>query len=75
MKKLCIINLVVATLISVAFYFMIKIDNESRLPQNIDTDYFMKSLPWIYVLLFSLVVLFLVNLFFLFKKSSPSIKV
>lgn len=41
----------------------IKIDNDSRLPQNINTDYHMNSLPYIYIILICLTALVILNLY------------
>lgn len=70
MRKLCIANLVMSIIASTAFFSIIKIDNESRLPENIYTDYHMNSLPFIYLLTLALIVLIAVNLSILFSKKS-----
>lgn len=42
---------------------VIKIDNDSRLTHNINTDYHMNSLPYIYIILTYLAALVLLNLY------------
>lgn len=66
--KLKVTNITLSLIGLITFLLMIKIDNESRLPQNIDTDYYMNSLPHIYVILFIFVVLILINLVSMLKK-------
>lgn len=48
-KKEYLINIVISLITLISFFMIIKIDNESRLPININTDYHMNSLPYIYM--------------------------
>lgn len=61
--KAYLFNIIMSGLTLMSFCITIKIDNDSRLPQNINTDYYMNSLPYVYVILICLVVLILFNLY------------
>lgn len=62
-KKEYLINIVISLVTLISFFMIIKIDNESRLPININTDYHMNSLPYIYAVLIGLCVLIIFNLY------------
>lgn len=62
MKKLETVNILTIVLLGIGFFNMIKIDNDSRLPGNINTDYFMNSLPYIYLIIACILVLVLLTL-------------
>lgn len=62
MRKLEAINILSIITLAISFFYMIKIDNKSRLPANINTDYHMNSLPFIYLIIGSLVVMIIVAL-------------
>ena len=61
-SKAYLFNIIMSIIVFISFVATIKIDNASRLPQNINTDYYMNSLPYIYIILFCLSVLILFNL-------------
>lgn len=61
MKKLEAINIISLITLAISFFYMIKIDNDSRLPANINTDYYMNSLPFIYLIIGSLIVLAIIS--------------
>lgn len=61
MKKLEILNGLTLLTLAVSFFFMIKIDNTSRLPIHLGTDYHMNALPFIYMIIFSLLVLVILS--------------
>lgn len=61
MKKLETVNIVSLMILAISFFYMIRIDNNSRLPANINTDYYMNSLPFIYLIIGSLVVLIIIS--------------
>ena len=46
-----IVNVVSFCIILACLYGIVRIDNFSRLPENINTDYFMNSLPYIYLII------------------------
>ncbi|MBS5938077.1 hypothetical protein E5347_12390 [Clostridium sartagoforme] len=56
-------NIAISVITLFSFFMTIKIDNDSRLPQNINTDYHMNSLPYIYIILICLATLVILNLF------------
>lgn len=56
-------NIAISVITLFSFFMTIKIDNDSRLPQNINTDYHMNSLPYIYIILICLAALVLLNLY------------
>ncbi|MBS4804728.1 MAG: hypothetical protein KH005_07605 [Clostridium sp.] len=56
-------NIAISVITLFSFFMTIKIDNDSRLPQNINTDYHMNSLPYIYIILICLSALVLLNLY------------
>lgn len=60
MKKLEAVNFISLVTLAISFFYMIRIDNQSRLPANINTDYYMNSLPFIYLIIGSLAVLIIV---------------
>ena len=62
-KKEYLINIFISLVTLISFFMIIKIDNESRLPINIDTDYHMNSLPDIYIVFIGLCVLIIFNLY------------
>ncbi|AYE33831.1 hypothetical protein [Clostridium septicum] len=62
-KKGYLFNTFTSIIILVSFLITIKIDNDSRLPQNANTDYFMNSLPYIYLILICLIALITFNLY------------
>ncbi|MEN8435395.1 hypothetical protein NX821_002603 [Clostridium septicum] len=62
-KKGYLFNIFTSIIILVSFLITIKIDNDSRLPQNANTDYFMNSLPYIYLILICLIALITFNLY------------
>lgn len=62
-KKGYLFNIFTLIIILVSFLITIKIDNDSRLPQNANTDYFMNSLPYIYLILICLIALITFNLY------------
>lgn len=61
--KAYLFNTIILVIILMSFWMTIKIDNDSRLPQNINTDYYMNSLPYVYVILICLAVLILFNVY------------
>lgn len=61
MKKLEAVNIISLVTLSISVFYMIKIDNHSRLPENINTDYYMASLPFIYLIIGSIIVLAIVS--------------
>lgn len=63
-----LLNIAMALLSGFFLYKIISIDNMSRLPQNIDTDMFMDSLPYIYALIGALVIILLTNIIQLLKE-------
>lgn len=62
-----LVNIIILIIIFINFCITIKIDNDSRLPKNINTDYYMNSLPYIYVILFFVIILILFNLYKVIK--------
>ena len=56
-------NIAISVITLFSFFMTIKIDNDSRLPQNINTDYHMNSLPYIYIILICLTSLVILNLY------------
>lgn len=68
--KLKIANITLSVIGLITFLLMVKIDNESRLPQNINTDYFMNSLVHIYVIILIFAALLIINLISIFKKKN-----
>ena len=56
-------NIAISVITLFSFFMTIKIDNDSRLPQNINTDYHMNSLTYIYIILICLSALVLLNLY------------
>ena len=66
MKKCSIgylFNIIVSAIISFSFFVTIKLDNNSRLPENVNTDYYMNSLQYIYRILICLFILIIFNLY------------
>ena len=66
MKKCSIgylFNIIVSAIISFSFFVTIKLDNNSRLPENVNTDYYMNSLPYIYIILICLFILIIFTLY------------
>ncbi|WLF70499.1 hypothetical protein Q6375_05785 [Clostridium septicum] len=63
LKNVYLFNSFTSIIILISFIMTIKIDNASRLPQNINTDYFMNSLPYIYLILICLIALIIFNLY------------
>lgn len=63
LKNGYLFNSFTSIIILISFIMTIKIDNASRLPQNINTDYFMNSLPYIYLILICLIALIIFNLY------------
>ncbi|WP_265458985.1 hypothetical protein [Enterococcus sp. HY326] len=72
MKKLAAANLSFTILASLSFFYLIQIDNASRLPENLYTDYHMRQLPFIYLLIFALGALFISNLIIILKKNNST---
>lgn len=58
MKKLEGLNLLSILTLAISFFYLLKIDNASRLPENINTDYHMSALPFIYLIIGSLIAMF-----------------
>lgn len=56
-------NIAISVITLFSFFMTIKIDNDSRLPQNINTDYHMNSFPYIYIILICLAALVILNLY------------
>lgn len=71
-SKAYLFNIIMSTITLISFLMTIKVDNDSRLPQNINTDYYMNSLPYIYIILFCLIVLVLFNLYQAIKSIKKS---
>lgn len=71
-SKAYLFNIIMSIITLISFWMTIKIDNDSRLPQNINTDYYMNSLPYIYIILFCLFVLILFNLYQTIKNIKKS---
>lgn len=69
MKKTKITNLVSSILSGFAIYKIIQIDNMSRMAEHIDTDYHMRSLPFLYLIIISITVSIITSLI-LIKKTS-----
>ena len=61
MKKLEGLNIISLVILATSFFYMIKIENEARLPANINTDYHMNSLPFIYLIMGSIIVLVIIS--------------
>lgn len=68
MKKTKITNLIASIISAYSIYMIIKIDNLSRLSENINTDYYMRSLPYLYLIIVSISVSFLISLILLKEK-------
>ena len=68
MKKTKITNLIASIISAYSIYMIIKIDNLSRLSENINTDYYMRSLPYLYLIILSISVSFLISLILLKEK-------
>ena len=68
MKKTKITNLIASIISAYSIYMIIKIDNLSRLSENINTDYHMRSLPYLYLIIVSISVSFLISLILLKEK-------
>ena len=68
MKKTKITNLIASIISAYSIYMIIKIDNLSRLSENINTDYYMSSLPYLYLIIFSISVSFIISLILLKEK-------
>ena len=68
MKKTKITNLIASIISAYSIYMIIKIDNLSRLSENINTDYHMRSLPYLYLIIISISVSFLISLILLKEK-------
>lgn len=66
-KMSYIFNLVMLGITLLSYCMTIKIDNDSRLLINMNTDYHMNSLPYIYIILISLVFLIIFNLYQVIK--------
>lgn len=62
-KKSYLFNLIMLVITFLSYCMTIKIDNDSRLPINMNTDYYMNSLPYIYIILISLVILIIFNFY------------
>lgn len=62
-EKGYLFNIALSVITLFSFFITIKIDNDSRLPQNINTDYHMNSLPYIYIILICLTALVILNLY------------
>ncbi|MBP1889525.1 formate hydrogenlyase subunit 3/multisubunit Na+/H+ antiporter MnhD subunit [Clostridium moniliforme] len=62
-NKAHLFNVIILIIIFISFCITIKIDNDSRLPENINIDYYMNSLPYIYIILVFLVMLILFNFY------------
>ena len=56
----------------ITFSIVTKIDNISRLPENINTDYYMNSLPFIYLIFAILIILILTNIIAIVKSKNNS---
>lgn len=65
MKKEYIVNIILSLIATISFFQVIRLDNEARLPENINTDYYMNSLPYIYVILICLGALTIFNIYML----------
>lgn len=61
MKKLETINAVALITLAISFFYMIKIDNDSRLPANVNSDYHMNALPFIYIIIVCLLVMVVIS--------------
>lgn len=68
MKKTKITNLIASIISAYSIYMIIKIDNLSRLSENINTDYYMRSLPYLYLIIISIFVSFIISLILLKEK-------
>lgn len=62
-SKICLFNIILTITILLSFIMTIRIDNASRLLENINTDYHMNSLPYIYLILVCLIVLIVFNIY------------
>ncbi|WP_297633159.1 hypothetical protein [uncultured Clostridium sp.] len=58
-----VINIILSVITTICFFYIIKIDNESRLLQNINSDYHMNSLPFIYLVLICLGAITIFNMY------------
>lgn len=66
MKKIrggYVINIILSVISIICFFYIIKIDNESRLLQNIESDYYVNSLPCIYLVLICLGTITIFNMY------------
>lgn len=51
-----IVNIVSYIIILFSVFAIIKIDNETRMPEYINTDHYMNDLPYIYAIMFISIV-------------------
>lgn len=65
MKKEYMVNIIFSLIATISFFQIIKLNNEARLPQNINMDYYTNSLLYIYIILISLGVLTIFNIYML----------
>lgn len=59
------VNIIFSLIATISFFQIIKLNNEARLPQNINMDYYTNSLLYIYIILISLGVLTIFNIYML----------
>lgn len=62
MKKLEIINSLSLSTLTTSLFFMIRSDNVYRLPVNLNTDYHMRRLPFIDLIIASLLILVILTI-------------
>lgn len=65
--KRSILNICFSIITLISFNVMLQIENTARLPEYIDSDYHMRSLPYIYIILISILIVIVLNLFYICK--------
>lgn len=67
MRKKNIINSLLTIVSIFSFFKMLAIENTARLPEYINTDYHMNSLPFIYICLLAMLALVILNTVWIIK--------
>lgn len=70
MKKVAITNIVLTFLEMITFLKIMDIENTSRLPKYLNTDYHFHSLPYIYLSILIMLIIFGYNLFIIFRRKN-----
>ena len=67
MRKKYVINSLLTIVSIFSFFKMLAIENTARLPEYINTDYHMNSLPFIYICLLAMFIIVILNTVWIIK--------